>query len=49
MIRTWQKLFPWVNRQRVHLECRRCGTTVDAATDECPHCESTRIARYEIA
>jgi hypothetical protein len=43
-----QKLLQWVNSQRVHHECRRCGTTVDGTTDECPACGSTRIARYEI-
>ena len=29
-------------------ECRRCGTTVDAETDECPVCESESIVVPEI-
>jgi predicted Zn-ribbon and HTH transcriptional regulator len=28
-------------------ECRRCGTTVDAAAVGCPACDSEDIARYE--
>jgi rubrerythrin len=49
MTRNWRQLLPWVDRRAVYCECRKCGTTVDAATDECPTCESARIARYEIA
>ena len=30
-------------------ECRRCGTTLDAGDGQCPHCETTTVARYEIA
>ncbi|WP_262179876.1 hypothetical protein [Haloarcula laminariae] len=29
-------------------ECRRCGTTVEHATGDCPACESTDIAQYDI-
>lgn len=29
-------------------ECRRCGTTLDAGDDRCPHCETPTVARYEI-
>ena len=28
-------------------ECRRCGATLSAADDECPHCGSDEIAHYE--
>jgi len=30
------------------LECRNCGTTVDADGDRCPHCDSEEIATYTI-
>ncbi len=49
MIQNWWALLPWMNRQRAYYECRRCGTTVDVATEECPMCGSAQIARYEIA
>lgn len=29
-------------------ECRRCGTTVDSESDDCPYCDVHAIARYEI-
>jgi len=29
-------------------ECRRCGTTVEQVGGDCPSCESTEIARYEL-
>jgi hypothetical protein len=29
-------------------ECRRCGTTLEAGDDRCPHCETSAVARYEI-
>jgi rubrerythrin len=29
-------------------ECRRCGTTVDAGSEQCPRCGVDSIARYEI-
>jgi rRNA maturation endonuclease Nob1 len=45
----WRELLPWADRQRVHYECYRCGTTVDVDTDECPTCGSEQFARYEIA
>jgi uncharacterized OB-fold protein len=48
MIHTWRRLLSWGDNRTVHCECRRCGTTVDVATDECPRCGSTRLVRYEI-
>jgi rubrerythrin len=48
MIRNWRRVFPWVDHRGVYCECRRCGTTVEVAADECPGCGSTRIARYEL-
>jgi rubrerythrin len=44
----WRELLPWPDHQRVHYECRRCGTTVDVATDECSVCGSERFVCYEI-
>ncbi|WP_267905104.1 hypothetical protein [Halorussus halophilus] len=29
-------------------ECRRCGTTVDAQSEECPYCGPADIVEYEI-
>ena len=29
-------------------ECRDCGAKVDEDTTECPTCESTEIAHYEL-
>ena len=28
--------------------CRRCGTTLDASDDRCPHCETPTVARHEV-
>lgn len=28
-------------------ECRNCGRTLEAATDECPTCGTAEIAYYE--
>lgn len=38
----------FVRRDQVVYECRRCGTTVDRDTDDCPACGATAIARYDI-
>jgi rubrerythrin len=35
-------------RADVVCECRRCGTTVTADTDDCPECETGEITRYRI-
>lgn len=32
----------------VVVECRRCGTTLDASAETCPVCDSGDVARYEI-
>lgn len=29
-------------------ECRRCGTTLERATDTCPVCDVEDVARYVI-
>lgn len=29
-------------------ECRHCGTTVEADTEECPECGEAAIARYHV-
>jgi rubrerythrin len=29
-------------------ECRHCGTTLESATDTCPVCDSSAVARYVI-
>ena len=29
-------------------ECRRCGATLESELDECPLCETSDVARYEI-
>ncbi|SHH20899.1 hypothetical protein SAMN05443636_2039 [Halobaculum gomorrense] len=49
MTQPWRTLIPWRNRTEVYWECRRCGTTVDGATEECPTCGSAQIARYEMS
>lgn len=30
-------------------ECRRCGTTLEAISEDCPYCEVDDIVRYEIS
>ncbi|MDS0221144.1 hypothetical protein NDI54_07275 [Haloarcula sp. S1AR25-5A] len=35
-------------RQRSHLECRRCGTTLETGGATCPACGSGDIAQYEL-
>ncbi len=35
-------------RPDVFRECRRCGTTIEADTDDCPVCGSTDIATYQL-
>ena len=35
------------SRQRSHLECRRCGTTIEADDATCPACGSGNIAQYD--
>lgn len=37
------------NHQLVFCECRRCGTTVTETDDRCPSCDSSEIARYQLA
>jgi len=34
-------------RQQSHLECRRCGTTLETDGTACPACGSSDIARYD--
>lgn len=34
--------------RRTRYECRDCGTTVRHANAECPACESTDIASYDL-
>ena len=36
------------SRREEFVECRQCGTTIDASDNRCPQCGSTEIARYEI-
>jgi rubrerythrin len=48
MERTWKALLPWATRSGVYRECRQCGSSVDGGTDECPECDGTDIAEYEI-
>lgn len=33
----------------VVIECRQCGTTVEAETDTCPECGATEFSRYVIS
>ncbi len=35
-------------RRGTHHECRHCGTTVARNEAECPACESTEFATYEL-
>jgi len=32
----------------VVIECRQCGTTVEAETDTCPECGATEFSRHVI-
>lgn len=34
--------------ERIHRECRRCGTTVSPGVVSCPHCGAREIARLEL-
>lgn len=38
-----------IGRPETLFECRRCGTSLDAAVEVCPECESAEIASYRIA
>ncbi|TKX47618.1 hypothetical protein EXE49_17080 [Halorubrum sp. ASP121] len=35
-------------RQQSHLECRRCGTTLETDATTCQVCGSGDIARYDL-
>lgn len=35
-------------RRQTHYECRHCGTALADGEGECPACESTEVARYEL-
>ncbi|WP_199722451.1 hypothetical protein [Haloarcula sp. Atlit-47R] len=35
-------------RKQSHLECRRCGTTLETDATTCPVCDSSAIARYDL-
>lgn len=35
-------------RRSKHYECRNCGTALPRGEDECPDCESSEIARFEL-
>lgn len=44
-----ERLLPrYVRRRRVYCECRRCGTTIENATKECPCCETESVVEYEL-
>ena len=30
------------------IECRRCGTTLEEAVDECPHCDVSEVVVYDV-
>ena len=36
-------------RPETLFECRRCGTSLEAAVEACPECDSGEIASYRIA
>ena len=38
-----------IGRPETLFECRRCGTSLEAAVEVCPECESAEIASYRIA
>jgi rubrerythrin len=31
------------------IECRHCGTTLDAADEQCPVCGGDHVAEFEVA
>jgi len=35
-------------KRHAHVECRRCGTTIDTRSLACPECGSHDIASYEL-
>lgn len=39
----------FADTEPVVLECRRCGTTVDAGTERCHNCRSEEIVRYDVS
>lgn len=38
-----------IGRPETLFECRRCGTSLEAAVEACPECNSAEIASYRIA
>lgn len=36
----------WHSTERGYVECRRCGTTLDWFSEECPECGSDAVIRY---
>ncbi|RKD88915.1 hypothetical protein ATJ93_3735 [Halopiger aswanensis] len=43
------RLLSRLTRRETVYECRRCGTTVDDGTDNCPECGSDAIVQYRIS
>lgn len=48
MIETMRILLGRPGRETAHYECRRCGTALSASSGECPACQSSEVARFEL-
>lgn len=36
----------WGVEELGHVECRRCGTTLDGIPEQCPECDADAVIRY---
>lgn len=48
MIETVRILLGRPSRETAHYECRRCGTGLPGNANQCPACQSSEIARFEL-
>lgn len=48
MIPLTHRIRHWFASEDVLVECRNCGTTLEAGADVCLECDSTEISRYDL-
>lgn len=48
MLETVRLALDRIARSPKHYECRRCGTGLQRSNAECPACESSEVASYEL-
>lgn len=46
VFKTIKTLFTTRSNHQVLYECRHCGTTLDADSEQCPTCGTAEIARF---